>query len=249
VTVTAAPDLQLRLLDLQALDARLDLLAHKRRSLPEHAEIAELDARLTDLGDRLIAVDAEISDHSRAVRKAESDVEQVRARAERDNRLLLSGTVTSAKHLEDLQGELASLARRQAELEDVELEAMERLEEAQTARAALVADRDAASASRDAAVTRRDAATTAIGTEQQQLSIDRADVVAVLPPDLLALYTKLRADHDGVGAAALHRGRCQGCHMELTPIDLGRIRSAAPDSVLRCDQCRRILVRAPESGL
>ena len=35
----------------------------------------------------------------------------------------------------------------------------------------------------------------------------------------------------------------------LTPIDIGRIRDAAPDTVLRCEECRRILVRTPESGL
>jgi predicted nucleic acid-binding Zn-ribbon protein len=37
--------------------------------------------------------------------------------------------------------------------------------------------------------------------------------------------------------------------MELNPNDIGRIREAAPDAVLRCEECRRILVRTPESGL
>ena len=249
MTATAAPDAQLRLLDLQALDSRLDQIAHRRRSLPEHVEIAALDPRVASLGDRIVAVGAEIADHTRAVRKAENDVELVRARAARDTALLESGSVTTAKHLEDLQGELTSLARRQAELEDVELEAMERLEEAQSVEAALLAEREEAGAARADAVARRDAALTVLGTEEQQVAIDRAELVAGLPAELVALYEKCRADHDGVGAAALHRGRCQGCHMELTPIDLGRIRSAAADAVLRCDQCRRILVRVPESGL
>ncbi|MFZ8926138.1 MAG: zinc ribbon domain-containing protein, partial [Candidatus Nanopelagicales bacterium] len=70
-----------------------------------------------------------------------------------------------------------------------------------------------------------------------------------LPTDLLALYDKLRADNGGIGAAALHRGRCEGCRIELTPVDLGRIREAPETEVIRCEECRRILVRTPESGL
>jgi hypothetical protein len=31
--------------------------------------------------------------------------------------------------------------------------------------------------------------------------------------------------------------------------ELARIKAAAPDQVLRCDECRRILVRTAESGL
>jgi predicted nucleic acid-binding Zn-ribbon protein len=73
-------------------------------------------------------------------------------------------------------------------------------------------------------------------------------VAAEEPADLLALYEKLRAQH-GVGAAALRGSRCQGCHLSLNTVDLNRIRAAAPDEVLRCEECRRILVRTPDSGL
>ena len=61
-------------------------------------------------------------------------------------------------------------------------------------------------------------------------------------------YERLRTQH-GVGAAALRAGRCEGCHLSLNTVDLARIRAAAPDEVLRCEECRRILVRTPESGL
>ena len=44
-------------------------------------------------------------------------------------------------------------------------------------------------------------------------------------------------------AAALRNGRREGCHLSLNTVDLGRIRAAAPDEVIRCEECRRILVR------
>ena len=70
-----------------------------------------------------------------------------------------------------------------------------------------------------------------------------------IPADLLALYDRIRADSGGIGAAPLHRGRCQGCQITLTPADLGRIRAEPADEVVRCEECRRILVRTAESGL
>jgi predicted nucleic acid-binding Zn-ribbon protein len=52
-----------------------------------------------------------------------------------------------------------------------------------------------------------------------------------------------------VGAAALRRGQCEGCHLQLNTTDLNRIREADPDEVVRCEECRRILIRTADSGL
>jgi hypothetical protein len=247
--VNAEPAVQLRLLDLQALDSRLDLIEHQRRSHPAIATIAGLDGRLAALRDRIVAAETEVTDLERVLAKAETDVEQVRARAAKDQDLLLSGRITSAKELESLQQEVASLARRQGDLEDAELEVMERLEDARGALSGLTAERDGLTAERDAAVASRDAAWGDGDRDREWVGSERTKVLPDIPADLLALYDKLRADHDGVGAAALHQRRCEGCRMELTPTDIGRIRDAAPDTVLRCEECRRILVRTPESGL
>ena len=67
--------------------------------------------------------------------------------------------------------------------------------------------------------------------------------------DLVALYEKIRASSGGIGAAALRHRRCEGCRLELNQVDINRIRGAADDEVLRCEECRRILVRTAESGL
>ena len=77
----------------------------------------------------------------------------------------------------------------------------------------------------------------------------RAEAAAQEPADLLAFYDKLRAQYAGVGAAALRQGRCEGCRLSFSTSDLNAIRAADPDEVLRCEECRRILVRTAESGL
>lgn len=240
---------QLRLLDLQALDTVLGQLAHRRRGVPQIAELAALDARAQDLRDHEVAVRTAVSDLEREMAKAEADVAQVRERITRDQALLDAGSVASARQLEDLQHEIGNLARRVSDLEDAELEVMEKLEDAQVRAAAASAAVAELAEARLAAERARDAAFADIDAEVARVSGERARVEPEIPADLLTLYDRIRGDSGGIGAAPLHRGRCQGCQLTLTPADLGRIRAEPADEVVRCEECRRILVRIAESGL
>jgi uncharacterized protein len=247
--VKASPEAQLRLLELADLDAELSRLEHRRRGLPEHAELDQLEQRDAQLRDTLASLDAEQGDLRRAQIKAEADVEQVRTRIDRDRQRLDAGQVTSPRDLENLQSEIVSLVRRQSDLEEIVLDVMERQEGAQERRQATGTEREEIAAKRDVVTARRDAQLAEIG-EQAAKAADQRDVLAAQePPDLLALYERLREQHAGVGAAALRAGRCEGCHLSLNTVDLNSIRAADPDEVLRCEECRRILVRTPESGL
>jgi hypothetical protein len=192
--------------------------------------------------------DTELGDLAREQARAERDVEQVRARIDRDQARLDSGQVAAARELETLQSEIASLLRRQADLEDVVLDAMERREAAQARRDSLTAEQEALSAQTGDLTARRDAALEEISEQAAKADTRRVTVAAEIPADVLKLYDKLR-EQQGVGAAALRRGRCEGCHLSLNTVEANRIRSAAPDEVIRCEECRRILVRTPESGL
>ncbi|QPP10968.1 hypothetical protein G4Z16_24840 [Streptomyces bathyalis] len=247
--LNAAPADQIRLLDVQALDTRLTQLAHKRKNLPEHEEIQSLEADLAQLRDLLVASRTEESDTAREQTKAESDVDQVRQRSARDQKRLDSGQVTNPKDLENLQSEIASLAKRQGDLEDVVLEVMER-HEAATERAAELAQRvEAVQAKAEDAVTRRDAALVEIDGEVGTVSAERESLAGTIPADLLKLYEKIREQQGGVGAAKLFQRRCEGCRLELNITELNEVREAPEDAVLRCENCRRVLVRTPESGL
>ncbi|AXK35941.1 hypothetical protein DVA86_28370 [Streptomyces armeniacus] len=247
--LNAAPADQIRLLDVQDLDTRLSQLAHKRRSLPEHEEIQTLEADLSQLRDLLVAAQTEESDTAREQTKAEQDVDQVRQRAARDQQRLDSGMVTNPKDLESLQSEIASLAKRQSDLEDVVLEVMERRESAQE-RAAELTERVESVQQRTAeAEGRRDLALESIDHEVRMATKEREVVAGALPADLLKLYEKIREQQGGVGAAKLFQRRCEGCRLELNITEVNDVREAAEDAVLRCENCRRILVRTPESGL
>ena len=227
----------------------MDQLAHRRSNLPEHAALADLEVRLRALGDEIVGAETEASDLARELSKAEGDVDQVRERAERDRKRLDAGQVSSPKELESLQHEIATLGRRQGDLEEVVLEIMERLESAQSRRAELGAQQEAAQAQRLELTASRDTTTGEIDGEVDQLGAQRSTQVGGLDDALVTLYEKIRAQQGGVGAAELKARRCGGCRLELNNVEIGQLRDADPDEVMRCDECRRILVRTAESGL
>lgn len=243
----ADPLAQMKLLDLQELDSRIAQLKHQLATLPQLAELAQ--ARVERAEADNAARDARIArdDLSLAQRKADNDVEAVKARRVRDEARLNAGQ-GSAKDLEALQHELGALAKRIGDLEDVELELMEQLEEA-TAEVdryeRQVAEIDVRIAALEEA---RSAAETEIRAEGSAAFAQRAPLVEDFPADLLALYEKLR-DQYGIGAALLRARRCGGCGLDVDAAELSKIRTTPSAEVVRHEDCGRILVRTSESGL
>jgi uncharacterized protein len=244
--VKASPEAQRRLLDLQAVDTTLAQLAHRRRSLPELAEIEAISRELSALEDDRIRAQVAVDDLDRDISRFEKDIDQVRTRKDRDQRRLDAGG--ALREIEGLQHELTTLNRRQSELEDAELELMEQRETAEQALNAVLKRLAEARGRREAAERRRDEAYAEIAKEQEFKMASRAPLAADLPPELVQLYDRIRAE-SGLGAALVRAGRCGGCRIELYGADLARVKSAPADDVVRCEECRRIMVRTAESGL
>jgi predicted nucleic acid-binding Zn-ribbon protein len=191
----------------------------------------------------------QVDDLTAEQKRADADVEQVKTRRTRDQGMIDGGQIQDPKALERMLGELESLHRRISDLEDVEIEVMERLEEAQTA-----VDRytsDVAELETEIGTVEVAFETTS-GDLQTQLATvkdQRATATSGMPEDLMALYEKLREQKGGVGAAALRRRECGGCRLTLNASDLSLIAKRPDDDVVRCEECNRILVRTGESGL
>jgi uncharacterized protein len=245
--VKADPESQRRLLELQAIDTSLAQLAHRRKTLPELADVDRLAREVAGLDDERIRAQVAVDDLDRDIVRMDKDVDQVRVRAERDRTRLDVGT-GPAKELEALQHELATLSRRQGELEDAELELMEQREQAQATLDDVVARLTAMRNQQNETEARRDQILSELDRDRDWKSASRVPLVADLPADLVQLYEKLR-ESTGVGAAMLRAGRCEGCRLELSGSERSRVKAAAPDQVIQCEECRRILIRTNESGL
>ncbi len=190
-----------------------------------------------------------VDDLSLEQRKADNEVEQVKARRERDRTRLDSGQVSNPKDVERMQHEMESLERRIGTLEDAELEVMERLEEAQTSARDLEEELAGATQQLEVLTAARDAKVEELDAELASVAAERGPMAERLPEELVALYERLRGQKGGVGAAALRARACEGCRLTLDTAELNRIKGLPDDEVVRCEECSRILVRTRESGL
>lgn len=245
----ADPFAQLKLLDVQELDSKQDQLRHRLATLPQIAELKELDRKRREIEDRGRDARILVDDLTREQKRADADVEQVKARRKRDQDRMDQGLITNPKDLERMQGELVSLERRISELEDAEIEVMEQLEEAQGQLDALTAEIGELDQKIATATEGRDEAAADIEKQLAEAAGERTQKASDMPEDLMALYTRLREQKGGVGAAALRARSCGGCSLQLNSSELADIAKTPSDEVLRCEECNRILVRTSESGI
>lgn len=197
----------------------------------------------------LVAADTAVSDLENDQARAESDLDPVRERLVRNQRRIADGTVPDPKALASMIDEVEHLKKRISDLEDAELEVMEQLETA-AAEQARLRSRTAELDAQIATVTeRRDAELAVLDAAVDDARRVRAGIAPDIPADLMAMYDKLAASHNGVGAAELRQRRCTGCQLEVNAADLRAIAAASPDEVIRCEECGRILIRTENSGL
>ena len=242
----ARPEDQLALLTLQERDNHITQLNHARKNIAEQAELAEVTASLREFSQSLIAAQGVLEDAKIELARIEDDVRVVDERIAKDKER--EAGAASAKDLQALEAELASLATRKSNLEDIELVVMQSIEDAEVAVADVLVERDAVEARRAAlaqAVSTREAE---IDAELAAETAARTELAASLPADLVELYERQRARY-GIGAALLTRRVTGGSGVELTSTDLDTVRAAAPDDVVICPDSSCILVRTNESGL
>ncbi|MFB8190706.1 zinc ribbon domain-containing protein [Microbacterium sp. NPDC055988] len=243
--MNASPENQRTLLDIADLDRRI-AQAERARTKPSQAgRITELVAIRQEQLRELTTLTGTRDDVRTELKRLESDVAVVEARRNRDSERLAAST--NSKDAQALEHELASLARRQSDLEDAELDVMGRLEEAEAAVAAQQALLETTTAEGSALTAQAKADVAAASELGAQLARDRAAVAEGVSPELLAEYA--RRATNSAGAALLTRGTCEGCRILLPSTDLNDIRRAAEDLVVSCPECGCILVRTEESGL
>jgi predicted nucleic acid-binding Zn-ribbon protein len=232
-----------QLLAVQEHDTKVDQLRHRRASLPERAELAELERRRGALEGRMGELQAQRDALGERQAALEAQIESAKTRKAELERRMYGGQVASARDLAAMDDEVRQLSRHVTELENRELEVMEQIEP-------LDADLQAAEAERDTIDSRAGELRASIAHAEKELDaqIDtelaaRRPLSASLPAELLARYEALRTKLGGTGAARLVGSSCSGCHLTLPAMEVDRIKHAPPEAVLTCDNCGRILVR------
>ena len=238
----ASAQSQSLLIELQLIDNALVGAANRIRAIPEREQITAILTRLAKSAEELAVVEAELADVSIDLLRSEIDVEQVAERMKKDDLRLSSGGA-SPKELESLQHELVSLAKRKSELEDTELEIMLRHDSVKTRVEELRSDEVGLQKLELELNVRLE---NSVAEIEKEIAVKKAERIALTPQieqPLLDLYEKVRTSNSGMGAALLVGNTCKGCNLAINAIEVERIKTLDADEVLRCEECRTILVR------
>ena len=230
------------LLELQHHDSAVDRLEARRGSLPEDARLAELAGALTAVDQLAAERRGSLATLQREQTRFEDEIDMVAGKARSEEDRAVSGKVTSPKELTAIQEEVAALKRRQVTLEDDLLERMEQREALEAELAELNGRRETITAEQAEVTRARDAILVEIDRDLATEQAARAAVAPRVGEELRALYDQIRRRQGGVGAAALAGNTCQGCRVSISPVEQAALRKLPPETVKRCENCRRILV-------
>jgi len=229
-----------RLLALQEIDTATDRLTARKQALESGGELAaaraEADAAERALGELGLQLDVVGRDQARL----EHEIESLTQKAAAEDKRLYDGSVVNAKELGSIQHEIENLKRRRSDREDEMLGLMEVREELERRASQAQATSDGLRARVEEVGGAGLDELRDIDTELRAMIAERQLAVPEIDPDVLELYEDLRKQKKGIGAAALVDGVCQGCHEQLSAMELDKLKRA--EGVKRCEYCRRILV-------
>ena len=237
----ASPEQQSLILELQLIDNEIMQANTKLKSLPEVEQLLHIDKRIITATDEVATVKQEADQISLELRRGEVDVETVTDRIKKDEARLASGNATP-KELEQTQHEIQTLKKRQQALEEIELEIMVRSEAVTERSKVLSTDLTSLETLKAEINQRLNAATNEINSVILAKQKNRQEVAVKIEKVLLDLYEKIRSS-SGIGAASLIGNKCNGCNLAINAVEMQRIKTLPADEVLRCEECRRILVR------
>jgi predicted nucleic acid-binding Zn-ribbon protein len=231
-----------RLLVVQDLDTLITQLVHRRSALGERVGLTALESELAGLVAREADLVARRNELVRAQKELETQIAANNERRSGIEQRMYAARGSSTRDLQAMDEEVRHLNQRRSELEDEELVVMVDQEPIDAALAELAQQRSPLDDK--AKILRAEVAEgqAQIDGELTTARAARAAEAAEIPAALSERYEALRTRLKGTGAARLIGHRCDGCHLELSPVEVDRIRAATPDTVVTCDQCGRILV-------
>lgn len=230
-------------LDVQRHDTLLDQLEHRRTFTPERAELAALPEQVEAVEADLARQEETRHSLGKDQQRLEDEVVALNERRGLASAKLYDGSVAAPKELSALQEDIGSIDRRIGTLEDQMLENMEQIEPVDAEIARLNEER-LRLLELELSLTERIAEVEAdIDTEVASVEAERAAAMAGIDPELVEGYERMRAKLGGVAVARLQGGKCEGCHLTLSAVEVDRIKHLPLDEPVTCEECGRFLVR------
>jgi len=230
--------------DLRALmdaDRWIERVKAQKTHLPEMSELTALELDLRAQLKALNDAQAALTPVRTAYEETQREGDRLRVRAQNLDKTL-SNSTANARELAALQTELQHVRELLERSDDLELEyliAVEPLEEAVSAIKAAAQPLVARRSELQAAISELQAS---LEDEMVALHVTRVETSAAVTPELLARYQAAFARVGTSGASQIVSGRCDGCRIALSPLDLDRWKGQPEGIFMDCPECGRLLL-------
>jgi uncharacterized protein len=228
------------LLSLQENDSAIDRLTSRLAALESGQALSgarqEADAAERGFGDLRLGIDA----MSRDQQRFEHEIDSISQKISSEEKRLFDGSIANAKELESIQHEVTNLKKRRSDREDELLALLEQKEELDMSAGVAQEGYEELRAKIEETAGAAELELEQVASELAARQADRLTLVSQLDAEIVELYEDLRRTKKGIGAAAMVDGVCQGCHEQLSSVELDKLKRST--GVKRCEHCRRILV-------
>lgn len=230
---------QSALLKLSEVDINIERIKNEISKAVNSAELSAKSAELSEYSGEVIAARTAFENLNMESRKADDNLHMVEERIARDLGRL--NATSSPKDATAIQSEIESLTLRKEELEEVELEILERLEVARVELEAISQKREATSKEIEELREKIQVEVDALKNEGRKLVADREILVSKIPAEVLEKYKALAAKQIAVGK--VESRSCSACRMGLTANTIDALADLPEDEVGNCPECLAMIVR------
>ncbi len=223
-------------------DRWIEQVQSQKSQLPEVSELKELESetkllatQLSEIGDALLPIKKDLSAVGTSVTTFSEREQELERR--------LSSPTASPKELVSVQTELEHTKMQLSEAQNREVELFLQAEPLETELEALSERAKEMVAHRQALRESVAELTASLDEEIGALVEGRAPLLHEIPETLRSQYEQARSHvGGGVGAASVVNGRCEGCHISLSPLDIDRLKKSSGLNLMPCPECGRLLL-------
>ena len=230
---------QAALLKLCEVDIEIERIKTLISKAVNSPELSSRSQELSNYSGEVIAFRTSFENLNMEARKADDNLHMVEERLTRDKERL--NQTSSPKDAQAIQSEVESLTIRKEELEEVELEILDRLEVAKQELDAISLKREMSSSEIEQLQAKIQLEVDDLKAQGRKLVADREILISKVPTDVLGQYSSLATRQIAVGK--VESRSCTACHMGLTASTIDSLADLPEDEIGFCSECLAMIVR------
>jgi len=228
------------LVELQLIENAISARSSEIENIKNNKEQVSAKEELKRAAGKFNEASGAYSDLESKRKKLEDTVELQNEKIKNDEKKLFSGTIMSAKELENYQEEVRILKQKNSEIEDKILELMIELEEMSDKVKLAAAEKDKAEADLNRINNEMNEKIEVLKHIVEGLRKRKDDVILRIPGDHLKKYNEVKTKKGGIAVSVLKNNFCSVCNMEIPMIAAEKIEDI--DEIYSCPLCGRMAI-------